>query len=212
MGMLDIFILDSLTWTQCTVWRNSQVFQQIMGENWFLASLFIKLWPALDFNVGELVSCGLVYLDLNLLPVFNHFGFIESAGNSGYCGCDISSIFTGACNGEYSSVWSFLIINLFFNVFFVFTAYSFVTGFIFYNFAQFTADGQFNNIGSRASIYSYIDLSVKYKNNLVGLNRDGFDACKESSVRGLSTDQASRDSIYKFCAGSFETRHIVIRI
>ena len=158
---------------------------------------------------------------MNLFPVFNHLGYFNGSiqgKSSGYCECNASSIFSTQCNSKTFAcqhiVSSFYICGVIFFVFkwFAFIGYSFVTGFIFYNFEHFTADGLFNVKGATQGSDNYVDLSVKYKNNLVGLNRDGFDACKESSVRGLSTDQASRDSIYKFCTGSFETRHIVIRI
>jgi hypothetical protein len=81
------------------------------------------------------------------------------------------------------------------------TAYSFITGFIFYNFPAYTNDGEFNTAGNVRGLDSYLDLSLKYKDNLVGLNRDAFDMSKESAIRGYNADPASRESIYNFCTG-----------
>jgi hypothetical protein len=110
----------------------------------------------------------------------------------------VSAVMT-LCGFHHSAVLTSILMMLIL-FFYVCTAYSFITGFIFYNFDPHSENGQ------RDAAYSFIEISSKYKNNLVGLNRDAFDISKESAVRGIESDQATRESMYNFCTGR-QTRH-----
>lgn len=123
-------------------------------------------------------------MTLNLLPVFNHLGFLDGVpGHSGYCSCDgnLAKALLEQCN-----------------------AYSFVTGFIFYNYEFLTTEKQFNSDSQMKSQEMYMDLNVKYNENLAGLNRDAFDISKDSAVRNVNPSQDTRNSIYRFCTDDFD--------
>lgn len=79
-----------------------------------------------------------------------------------------------------------------------------MTGFIFYNFAHFLDDGEYNGDHNLRGIDSYVQLSLKYKDRLAKLNKDAFNISKESSVRTYETNQSARDEIYRFCTGREE--------
>ena len=79
---------------------------------------------------------------------------------------------------------------------FLYTAFSFITGLIFYNFDPYTSSGLQN------SSNNFMDLSLKYYNNLSQLNRDAFNISKDSSLRGVNLDQSVREKHYEFCTGN----------
>jgi hypothetical protein len=81
------------------------------------------------------------------------------------------------------------------------SAYSFITGFIYYNFETYLPSGEFNSDGAYNASDNYMNLNVKYKGNMVDLNRDAFEISKDAAVRGFDSDQATRDEAYKFCTG-----------
>mmetsp|Transcript_8750 Transcript_8750/g.14891 ORF Transcript_8750/g.14891 Transcript_8750/m.14891 type:complete len:674 (-) Transcript_8750:138-2159(-) len=138
-------------------------------------------------ETGEAVSCSIYMTGINLQPVFNHLGYSESLknGSLGYCECDPS----------YSD-----------SILFTCNAYSFVTGFLFYNYdnggATYNLEGRFE------SDSNFFNLVIKYMDNFERLNRDSFDSCKETALGSFNSlvDPAKRERLFDYCAEGGMTR------
>mmetsp|Transcript_17910 Transcript_17910/g.33677 ORF Transcript_17910/g.33677 Transcript_17910/m.33677 type:complete len:755 (-) Transcript_17910:313-2577(-) len=179
VGVIQLSVLE-------VVPHSSGIFTLPDGRRFAYGRYFYPRFPDMDtmycitdVDTGELVNCGLYHVTLNFLPVFNHLGFIDGIpGHSGYCSCEgnMTAALLQQCN-----------------------AYSFVTGFIFYNYDFLTPEGEFNQEAQTNSQALYMDLNVKYKENLVGLNRDAFEISKDSAVRSVNPSQETRNKIYEFC-------------
>lgn len=96
------------------------------------------------------------------------------------------------------------------------TAYSFVTGFLFYNFnntIEMSSEVQngnynithfFNVEGMKDSEDNFFKLISKYRHRLPLLNRNAFNASKEAVVSAFfKTDpnNVQRDLLFKYCTG-----------
>lgn len=98
-------------------------------------------------------------------------------------------------------------------------AYSFITGFVFYNFDNIgndTLSGQpgnmtglynFNLEGMEESETNFFALVIKYRHRLDDLNRDAFDSSKEAVVSSFyQTDGVERAALYNYCTGGCAVR------
>ena len=147
-------------------------------------------------GLNSIWLCGVRFVFVN--QVFNHMGYISTVkGDSGYCGCDIplnETSILNDCNGNYyfCKPHFFNIMLLMFRI----SAYSFVTGFIFYNYDTTSPTGY------EESLTAYMEFNLKYEDRHAVLNRDAFDACKASAIRGYEADQATRQAMYNFCTGN----------
>lgn len=105
----------------------------------------------------------------------------------------------------------------------LFTDYSFITGFIFYNYNPYNEtmyqeaieednnvlnmdlSGMYNIEGRIESDNNFFNLVMKYFDDFQSLNRDAYDSCRESAVHNVvPLDQSERDRMYKYCTGEEE--------
>jgi hypothetical protein len=110
------------------------------------------------------------------------------------------------------------------------TAYSFITGFIFYNFNTYNdtmydellaqenvgnmsmyLDNVYNVEGAVESEKNFFSLISKYKNRLGALNRDAFNSSKDGTLSSyVEVNQTSRDAIYNYCTGIYAACYILL--